>query len=297
MSGDEPRRGRRVLPVLLFCTLMVGGFACGEEAPKEPAPAPVQQAGDFSYDGYAEMLLSFVDGDGMVDYKGLKAKSNDLDAFLSAMNSLGEAEFAKWDEKRKIAFWLNAYNAFTLKAIVDHYPIKSSLARSILYPKNSIRQISGVWKKLEWSVHGRKLTLETIEHEILRKDFNEPRIHVALVCAAMGCPPLRNEPFTGKRLNEQLDDQAKRFLSNEDKFRIDRDRNELHLSSVLKWFAEDFTKGYSSTDRFGRYDKEVRGVLEFVAGHISAQDLEYMMANKLSIEYVKYDWTLNEGKE
>ena len=157
----------------------------------------------------------------------MQAKRGELDEFVTAFGRLDEKVYEKWDEKAKIAFWLNAYNAFTLKAIIDNYPIKSSFFRSRVYPKNSIRQIPGVWDKIPFTVMGQDLTLEHIEHKILREGFDEPRIHMALVCAAIGCPPLRNEPYLGEELDDQLDDQTRRFLANQEKFKIARSRNQL----------------------------------------------------------------------
>ena len=172
------------------------------------------QAQSFSYADYADALKAYVNDRGMVNYAELKSHSEKLDSFLSSLAGLNRKAYDGWAEPAKIAFWLNAYNACTLQAIIDHYPIQSSFLTSLRYPKNSIRQISGVWDELQFSVMGQPMTLDGIEHGVLRKEFHEPRIHMALVCAAMGCPPLRNEPYTGDRLGAQLDDQARRFLSN-----------------------------------------------------------------------------------
>jgi len=133
----------------------------------------------FSYDKYAAVLSAYVDPNGMVNYKQLKADSKNLDAFVAEMADLTAGIYEKWSKVDKIAFWLNAYNACTLKAIIDNYPIRSSFFKSAVYPKNSIRQIPGVWDKLKFNVMGKSLTLKHIEHNILRKEFDEPRIHTA----------------------------------------------------------------------------------------------------------------------
>ncbi|MHC4703653.1 MAG: DUF547 domain-containing protein, partial [Planctomycetota bacterium] len=163
---------------------------------------PANQAGQakvqvFDYSDYDSVLKAFVNDKAMVNYAGLKAKRRQLDEFAASMGKLTSEAYENWNDKDKVAFWLNAYNALTLKAIIDNYPIKSSFFRSRVYPKNSIRQIPGVWKKMTFKVMGKDLTLNHIEHEILRKKFDEPRIHMAMVCAAMGCPPLRYEPYRG----------------------------------------------------------------------------------------------------
>lgn len=169
---------------------------------------------EFNYDDYAATLKTYVNNQGMLNYKELKSNREKLDSFVFSVGRLNTESYEKWSEKKKIAFWLNIYNGLTLKAIIDNYPIKSSFFKARLYPKNSIRQISGVWDKLKFTVMGREMTLDEIEHKTLRKNFNEPRIHVALVCAAMGCPLLRNELYTGDKLDVQLNDQTHRFLQN-----------------------------------------------------------------------------------
>jgi len=145
---------------------------------------------EFSVDPYAKALTSYVDDKGMVDYRGLKADHAALDDFTASIAHLDPKVYEGWSERQKIAFWINVYNALTLKAIIDHYPIQASYLKSLIYPQNSIRQIPGVWDKLSFPVMGRNMTLDHIEHAMLRAGFDEPRIHVALVCGAKGCPPL-----------------------------------------------------------------------------------------------------------
>ncbi len=255
----------------------------------------------FSYDDYAVVLKNYVDDEGMVNYKKLKTEVQMLESFIAAMGKLDPNSYSKWNERRKIAFWLNAYNAFTLKAIVDNYPIKPDFFKSMYYPKNSIRQIDGVWDKITFNVLGEKLTLEHIEHKILREKFNEPRIHMAMVCAAMGCPPLRNEPYTGERLDEQLKDQSRLFVRDKSKFRIDTKKNIVYLSPILKWFTEDFVKVYETSDRRKRFTflgKNEQAVLVFVRGYLPSkgQIAYFDSAKSFKIKYLDYDWSLNEQR-
>ena len=250
----------------------------------------------FDFSGYDSVLKTFVNEKAMVDYGKLKAQRRQLDAFAGAMNRLTSDTYEKWSEKDKIAFWLNAYNGLTLKAIIDNYPIKSSFFRSRIYPKNSIRQIPGVWKKISFKVMGRKMTLGHIEDGILRVKFDEPRIHMAMVCAAMGCPPLRNEPYQGDKLDEQLDDQTRRFLGNSAKFKIDRTKNTLYLSSIFDWFAGDFVIKYGPKKNIGKHDKKESAVLNFVAPYLAEPEKNYVLAGKFKIKYLQYDWSLNEQR-
>ncbi len=260
----------------------------------------------FSYDDYAAALTAYVDDQGMVNYQKMKEDSKHLDDFLKAIARLNPKTYASWKEKANVAFWINAYNALTLKAIIDHYPIKAGGLSGLVYPANSIRQIPGVWDKLQFLVMSEKLTLEEIEHAILRGQdkklverygkFYEPRIHMALVCAAMGCPRLRNEPFVGDRLDVQLDDQSRTFMANPKMFRIDRASGKVHLSSIFKWFGGDFVKGYPPAEGFSDHNKTQKAVLNFSAKYLPQEDAEYLRTGNYKIEYLDYDWSLNEQK-
>lgn len=243
---------------------------------------------------YAEVLKRHVDDRGMVDYPALKADVVPLDAFLAAAGALDSSVYQEWTDRRKIAFWTNVYNAFTLKAIVVHYPIGRSVFTALFYPAGSIRQIPRVWDNLWIRVMGQSMTLNQIEHEVLRRQFGDPRIHVALVCAAMGCPPLRNEPYVADRLDEQFEDQAKRFLTHPEKFRIDRQQGVVYLSSIFKWFGADFTERHGTEDAFTQRGQPERAVLSYVAAHVSEADREYLEQEEYTIQYLDYDWSLNE---
>ncbi|MHC4740171.1 MAG: DUF547 domain-containing protein [Planctomycetota bacterium] len=240
----------------------------------------------------AAVLKSYVNDTGMVNYKQLKTSREKLDTYIASVGKLNVKTYKKWSEKTKIAFWLNVYNAFTLKAIIDNYPIKPSFFKSRFYPKNSIRQIKGVWDKMAFNVMGRGLTLEYIEHKVLRKEFDEPRIHMAMVCAAIGCPLLRNEPYIGEKLDCQLDDQTRKFLANPEKFKIDE--NTLGLSPIFKWFSEDFITKYGSKQNIAKHNKETSAILNFIAAHLKNNNRDYVLKGQFKIKYLKYDWSLNE---
>ncbi|MBI2818390.1 MAG: DUF547 domain-containing protein [Acidobacteria bacterium] len=138
------------------------------------------------------------------------------------------------------------------------------------------------------------MTLDGIEHEVLRKQFREPRIHVALVCAAMGYPPLRNEPFEGAKLEEQLADQTRRFLANPRKFRIDRSQRRVYLSAIFDWYGEDFVPLFGTEERFGGHGAAERAVLHFISRHLGEADRAYLERETYALEYLDYDWSLNE---
>lgn len=248
------------------------------------------------YTLYDRVLKTHVDADGYVDYQGLKNHPDELNAFVRQLAQVDENTLKSSPERSQIAFWLNAYNALTLKLIVDHYPIKASFFRSLVYPKQSIRQIAGAWDKITFTVAGKPYTLDHIEHQILRKRFKEPRIHMALVCAARGCPPLRQEAYRGPRLDEQLDDQTRRFLQNPQKFRIDKPHRVVYLSSIFKWFGSDFIPVYGTTSKFQDFKPEERAVLNFISQYVTDDVRAFLLEGRFHLKYLKYDWTLNDTK-
>ena len=273
---------------LMISTFAVSMIICVEALGAE------QKDEVFDYDDYAEVLKSYVDNKGMVNYKQLKANRGKLDSFALQLSKLDEQTYKNWSDNDKIAFWINAYNGLTLKSIIDNYPIKSSFFKSRIYPKNSIRQISGVWDKKKHKVMGKDRTLEHIEHEILRKQFDEPGIHVALVCAAMGCPPLLNKTYVGDKLQEQFDDQARRFISDPKKFNIDRKGEKVSLSPIFKWFGSDFVGKYGMEKTLPRLNKNETAVINYISRVLEKNDKDYLLNGNFKIKYLSYDWSLNE---
>ena len=235
----------------------------------------------FTYDDYASVLATYVNSEGEVDYATLKENRDALDRFNADLGALDRATYESWTESQQIAFWINAYNSLTLQAIIDNYPVES------------IRDISGVWTRLNFTVLGEAMTLDHIEHGILRKDFNEPRIHMGLVCASIGCPLLRAEPFVGDRLATQLDEQTVEFLSYARNFRLDRDSGEVLISSIFKWFGEDWKTTYGTEEKFEGFNDEKRAVLNFIAEYVDEGDRSYMTEGEYKLKYLDYDWGLN----
>ena len=209
-----------------------------------------------------------------VDYVALKKDSKDLDAWLKSAGAVTEAEFNRWTQPQQLAFLINLYNAATLKLIVDHYPVKSI--------KDIGNVFKGPWKQEVVPLLGKTVTLDYLEHGVLRKKYTEPRVHFAIVCAAKGCPPLRAEAFVADKLNEQLDEQGRIFLGTQEKNRWDAGARVLYLSPIFKWFSEDFEKKSGS-------------VVKFVAPYFPAEAQKQIQAAKSpDIRYTDYDWSLNE---
>ena len=236
----------------------------------------------FSYQDYEKVLKTYVNSQGLVDYEKLQANRNTLDEFNQALGAISPNVYNSWSETEQIAFLINAYNSFTLQSIIDQNPLKKS-----------IRNIPGVWKIRKFKLAGESQTLDNIEHDILRKKFNEPRIHAALVCAAISCPPLRNEPYLPEKIDSQLEDQVNKFLASPHGLRIERDNNRVYISSIFKWFGEDWLTTYSVENKFSGNKKE-KAVLNFISQHISPSEREYLEKGQYKISYLDYDWSLNK---
>ena len=203
-----------------------------------------------------------------VDYSSLQ-KDPIFSGLISRLESY-QPESSKSHEA-KLSFWINVYNILAAKMITDHFPLKSI--------KDVGNFFSPVWKRSAGIVGGKERTLNDIEHEILRK-MDEPRIHVAIVCASISCPDLRLEAYSAEKLNEQLDDQMRRFLQSQTKgIRVEVKKNRVYLSSIFKWFAQDF-------DSRG-------GVLKFIAPYLPAQESMALRDPKIKVSYLDYNWNLN----
>ena len=159
--------------------------------------------------------------------------------------------------------------------------------------KSSIRDIPGVWRIRKHSIIGDFKTLDAIEHEILRKEFNEPRIHAALVCAAISCPPLRGEPFTAENLDAQLEDQSTQWINGEHGLKIDRESGTVSISAIFDWFGEDWVASYAPSEGFTGSDNQ-KAVLNFISNYVSEEDATYLKAGDYRLKYLDYDWSLNQ---
>ncbi|MEA5462828.1 DUF547 domain-containing protein [Leptothoe sp. PORK10 BA2] len=271
----------------LACSIGLVGCSTGTVTP-QPAPpaseAALSEPPDkvVNYAIYDDVLKTYVDASGLVDYSGLQASRQMLDTFNNGLATVDDATSKSWSETDQIAYWVNAYNSLTLKSIVDQTPLKAS-----------IKDIVGVWRLNKHRINGQEKTLDNIEHDILRANFNEPRIHSALVCAAISCPPLRSEVFTGKDLDAQLDDQVTQWLARPDGLRIDQEAGEVQISMIFSWFGDDWIPTYGVEDGFTGSNAE-KAVLNFISNYVSEDDRAYLAAGNYSLSYFDYDWSLNK---
>jgi hypothetical protein len=229
------------------------------------AAAPLAAAGGAAFDhsAFDRLLKAHVTADGRVDYDAFARAP----AFPAYLDRLAGAAPDTLSRDAQLAFWINAYNAYTIQLVNAHGERKS------------IRNIDRAWKQEIVRAGGRTMSLDFVEHEIVRKRFREPRIHFALVCAARSCPPLRREAYTGDRLQAQLEEQARLFIARSPaQNRIDVATATAHLSPIFGWFRDDF--GADLGKFLARYvdDPAARALLE---------------SGKFKIVETTYDWSLN----
>jgi Protein of unknown function, DUF547 len=229
------------------------------------AAASGARAEAVDYGTYAELLQAHV-RDGVVDYAGFKADEARLDDYLARNGRVNPESLSRED---RFAYYINAYNAWTIKLILTGYP-----------GVKSIKDLGGLlqspWKKPFVKIDGRTLTLDEIEHSILRPQFKDARVHFAIVCASKGCPPLIVQPYRGAVLDEQLNRVTTAFLNRPGNYRLEGDRFE--VSSIFKWFGEDFGNLFDFYIRYAQGD--LKQALQ------SGRD-------RIRIGYLDYDWSLN----
>ena len=240
-------------------------------------------------DALDALLAGFVRA-GRVDYGALAADRAPLDRTLTAIAAVTAQEFDGWDRARKVAYLINAYNAYAVATVVEHRNVRRGF---FTRPLRSIREIPGVFSGIRHRVAGRALTLDDIEHDWLRERLHEPRVHFALVCAAVSCPELRPEAYRADRLDEQLDDQVRRFVRDPSKLRIDREAERVHLSKILDWYGEDFRR-FAPESSFVDGDPNVRGVLAFIRGYLPEEEARDLEAGGYRVRFFGYDWSLND---
>jgi Protein of unknown function, DUF547 len=217
-----------------------------------------------------------------VKYKLFDKDKQILEEYLDEVSRVGRDEYSKWEKDDRLAFLINAYNAFTIKLVLDNYGEIDSI-------KDIGSLFSNAWKIKFFKLFGEKTNLDTIEHGMIRKQFSEPLIHGALVCAAKSCPPLRKEAYRGDILPSQLIDNMQRFLKDREKNRYNNKNNHVELSSIFKWYKKDFTKV------FGRYSSVNNFIIMFSEYLSDDKDTDdKLKSGEFGIKYNDYDWSLNE---
>lgn len=248
---------KQLLILLFTCSLLT---ACSN-AQQGNSIAP-------THEKWSALLQKYVNNKGVVNYKGFKADAAKLDAYLAILSKQKPGK--NWSRNETLAFWINAYNAFTVKLILDNYPVKSI---KDLNPGVSVIFVNTVWDKKFFAIGGDKMSLNNIEHGILRK-MKEPRMHFTIVCASVSCPKLLNTAYKAATLDNQLNQAAKDFLADPSKNQVSKTAPK--LSKIFDWFSGDFSINGQSKIEF---------INQFTPTKID---------NAARISYLDYNWNLNE---
>lgn len=236
-----------------------------------------------------DQILDTYVRDGEVYYRALRQERGALDRYVGSLAAVS-LERASRDEQ--VAFWLNAYNAFVLKTVIDHYPIAG---KSTEYPARSIRQIPGAFERVEHRVAGRTLTLDAIEQTVLAP-FGDPRVFLALGRGAMGSGRLKSEAYTAARLEQQLSDIAAECLTRAECVQIDRSANRVLISSIFSWRREEFAAAYANKAdaRFASRSPIERAVIAMITPRLLMAEREMIERNTFEVRYEPFDWSLND---
>ena len=229
----------------------------------------------LNFEPWDKLLNQYVDCQGLVNYRAWNAQSTQkLTDWLQALSQINPEQYHA--PNQQLALWLNLYNALVIAQVLKNYPIKSILPKFLGIP-NWIAFLA-FFSRPVYSINQRLYSLNNIEHGILRRKFQEPRLHFALVCAAVGCPLLRHEAYVGDRLQTQLDEDARRFINNQNKVLYDAHSKILYCSQIFKWYRQDFLKGADS-------------IPDYLKTYLSPAP-EINAATP--IRYLDYNWNLNQ---
>lgn len=263
----------RLFSILLFC--LVGMGEVSPTAAQAPATSTAVRD-SIDHAPFDRLLSRFVDVRGDVAYADLETEADSV--LAPYLDRLAAADLAELDRDARLALWINAYNAYTLDLIVDHYPIENIWA---VTPGPAEPKDDSPFERAVGPVADTTRTLDEIEHEIIRRRFDDPRIHFALVCAAESCPRLRREAYTGARLEEQLDEQTRTFLHDETKNQIPAGDEQIALSPILKWYGEDFGPTTEALQRW-------------IAPYFEGAVREQLARAEYEVVFRDYDWSLND---
>lgn len=217
-----------------------------------------------------------------VDYAGFSQQRDDLKTYLNQLADVSQKQFDQWEKPGQLAFLINAYNAWTIELILTRYPELDSI-------KDLGSLFSSPWKKEFIPLLGEVRSLDDIEHGLIRGSgrYNEPRIHFAVNCASIGCPALARTAYTGDQLEQQLEQATQGFLMDRTRNRLNDD--ELEVSSIFKWYREDFEQGWRNTDSLAAF----LALYSDALGLTQEQRLR-LQQNKTDIDFLSYDWKLNK---
>jgi hypothetical protein len=252
----------------------------------QPAPPPVEAL----HRPFDEVLDIYV-RDGLVYYNALRIERPRFDRYVASLD-VAPAAYESWAPERQLAFWLNAYNAFVLRTVIDHYPIRGRAAE---YPANSIRQIPGAFETRRFRAAGRSVTLDGIETDILPA-FGDARAFLALGRGAVGSTRLRSEAFDAARLDAQLAAAQAESVRRHAVVRIDRAEGVVSASPIFSWREPAFVTGFAdrAPARFASRSPIERAILALIEPHLVTSEREYLNSNQFRVAFHPFDWSLND---
>jgi len=273
---------RRPALVVMLCLALAFAVVRGQEFTPAPGADPLHRPLDQILDLYVR--------DGLVYYRALKSERARLDRYVASLN-VPAATYGGWPAPRQMAFWVNAYNAFVLETVINHYPIQG---RSNAFPANSIRQVPGAFEQATWHAASRTVTLDQIEKTIL-PEFKEPRLYLALGRGAIGSGRLRSEAMTGDRLEKQLGDIQQEFVNDRNMLQIDRLANQISVTPILSWREQEFVAAYDKPDpAFATRSPIERALIAFIRPNLLPLEKEFVQKNEFKVAFHDFDWRLND---
>lgn len=236
----------------------------------------------------ADSLLARHVAGGLVDYAGLERRRADLDSALVRAASQAAGAIAASPAESRVAYYLNAYNLATLDLILRFRRERGARLKSI-------REIPGAWSRHRWTVGGKRRTLDEIEHQVLRREFREPRVHMALVCASLSCPALQPFSYSGDRLGVQLERVSREFVNDPTRNRFAPHEGRIRISKIFDWHGGDFVGIYRDSTLERLYGEKEGAVLAFASQYLPDETARALREARLKIEYLPYDWSLNSA--
>ncbi|MCA1586492.1 MAG: DUF547 domain-containing protein [Acidobacteria bacterium] len=230
--------------------------------------------------------------DGFVYYNALKSSRVKLDRYVASLGAVSSGELSAWPRERQAAFWLNAYNAFVLRTVIDHYPIRGKASQ---YPASSIRQIPGAFERRTFRAGGREVTLDGLERDVLA-GFNDPRVFLALGRGAIGGGRLRSEAFAGTDLEDQLAEVAAESVTRKEIARLDTSAGVLSLSPIFSWREAPFVAAFADKAdvAYAARSPIERAALALLEPHVLFTEREYLRRNSFTVSFHEFDWRLND---
>ena len=278
-SGQTAAHSRFSLVAGLLISLF-GAFLSAQGAANQTLHKPLDE------------VLDLYVRDGLVYYRALRSDRRKLDAYLATLEQLPSSEVAGWARNDQVALWLNAYNAHVLKAVIDRYPIGG---KSSEYPRNSIRQIPGVFERTPRRVAGRSLTLDQIEVDVIA-GFDDPRLTLAIGRGSVGGGRLRSEAFTGDNLEAQLARVAAEFPTRRESLRIDVAARTVSVTPILSWRETLFVRVYAdkADQKFAQRSPIERALVAFILPNLLPGERAFVQRNEFKVSFHSYDWRLND---